>query len=876
MLELSKRYEPSSVEDKITTKWLDENIFHADPKSKKEPFTIVIPPPNVTGILHIGHALNNTLQDIIIRYKRMDNFNALWVPGSDHAGIATQNVVEKKLAKEGKSKEEIGRAAFEKEVWDWKELYGRTIISQLKKLGASADWDRERFTMDDGLSKAVRKVFVTLYNEGLIYKGEYIINWCPRCLTALSDIEVEHQEKDSFMWHISYQVKGYDDEFIIATTRPETLLGDSAVCVHPNDSRYQKLIGKKAILPIANREIPIIADEYVDMEFGSGALKVTPSHDLNDFLLGRKHSLEFINIFDQSATVNSNGLHYEGLSREEARTKIIAELETEGKLVKTEPYRHSVGTCYRCQTIIEPAISTQWFVKAKPLAEPAIKAVKDGDIKILPANWANLYFDWMGNIKDWCISRQLWWGHQIPAWSCSDCTHITVAELPPSRCEKCSSLNIKQDEDVLDTWFSSALWPFSTLGWPDKTDEMKTFYPTSTLITSFDIIFFWVARMIMMGIHFTGKPPFKTVYIHALIRDAAGAKMSKSLGNTIDPIDTIKEYGTDSLRITLAALVAQGRDIKLNKERIEGYRNFCNKIWNASRFALMNLDKFEFDKVSIDRSDLELFDRWIISRLNQTIKETRAALDSYRFNDAVAILYQFTWRELCDWYLEVIKPRLFGTEDGGEAAKHTLVFTIETILRALHPFIPFITEELWSHFKPSGTFVALANYPEVDQSKIDTDIEDAVAIIIEITTAIRNVKAELQINPGTVVEVQISKESDPARLAMLEAHTPFINKLASARLKFIETRNDKPKDAVIAIATSLELFINLQGLVEIDKWHKKLEKSLIKVDKNIAGLKMKLADEKFLKNAPESIVQKTKDELALANIKLERLKANLE
>ena len=761
MTELSKQYEPKSVEDKWYQRWVDEKVFNAVDGSNKEPYTIVIPPPNVTGVLHIGHALNNTLQDILIRYKRMDGYNALWMPGCDHAGIATQNVVEKELVKEGVDRHELGREKFIERVWEWKEHYGDRIVGQLKKLGSSCDWDRERFTMDEGLSKAVRQVFVTLYNEGLIYKGEYLINWCPRCHTALSDLEVEYEEKDGHFWHIRYKVEGEDTEFVIATTRPETLLGDTAVAVHPEDDRYKNLIGKNAVLPLLGRHIKIIADEYVDKEFGSGALKVTPAHDPNDFMLGEKHDLDFIKIFDNDAVVNENGGPYEGLDRYEARKRVLADLEKEGLLVKTEPHRHAVGACYRCHTTIEPAVSEQWFVKIKPLAEPAIKAVKDGDIKFVPKHWENTYFEWMNNIRDWCISRQIWWGHRIPAWTCGHCGELMVLAEDPTACVKCGAENLSQETDVLDTWFSSALWPFSTLGWPEKTEAVKTFYPTSTLVTSFDIIFFWVARMIMMGIKFTGEAPFRDVYIHALVRDENGQKMSKSKGNTIDPLVIMDKFGADAMRMTLTALATQGRDIKLSEERIEGYRNFCNKLWNAARFANMNLTEFNFKKTSIERDDLDLADRWILSRLNHVTRSVRNAFDEYRFNEAAGLLYQFTWHELCDWYLEMIKPRLYGKEAGGDAARNTLAYTLETTLRLLHPVIPFISEELWQKVKPAGELLALAPYPVADEARIDDSIEKEMALVMEVTTTIRNIRGELGVKPSAKVSASLLVKDDP-------------------------------------------------------------------------------------------------------------------
>ena len=859
MTELSKQYDPKDVEDKWYQRWVDEKVFNAVDSSDKEPYTIVIPPPNVTGALHIGHALNNTLQDILIRYKRMDGFNALWMPGCDHAGIATQNVVEKELAKEKIDRHELGREKFIERVWEWKEHYGGRIVGQLKKLGSSCDWDRERFTMDEGLSKAVRQVFVTLYSEGLIYKGEYLINWCPRCHTALSDLEVEYEERDGHFWHIKYKVEGDDTEFVIATTRPETLLGDTAVAVHPEDDRYKNLIGKNAVLPLLGRHIKIIADEYVDKDFGSGALKVTPAHDPNDFLLGEKHDLDLIKIFDNDAVVNENGGPYEGLDRYEARKRVLADLEKEGLLVKTEPHRHAVGACYRCHTTIEPAVSEQWFVKIKPLAEPAIKAVKDGDIKFVPKHWENTYFEWMNNIRDWCISRQIWWGHRIPAWTCGHCGELMVLTEDPTACVKCGAENLSQETDVLDTWFSSALWPFSTLGWPEKTEAVKTFYPTSTLVTSFDIIFFWVARMIMMGIKFTGEVPFRDVYIHALVRDENGQKMSKSKGNTIDPLVIMDKFGADAMRMTLTALAAQGRDIKLSEERIEGYRNFCNKLWNAARFAMMNLTEFDFKKTSIERDDLDLADRWILSRLNHVTKSVRNAFDEYRFNEAAGLLYQFTWHELCDWYLEMIKPRLYGKEPGGDAARNTLAYTLESVLRLLHPVMPFITEELWQKVKPSGELLALAPYPVVDEARIDEAVEKEMALVMEVTTVIRNIRGELGVKPSAKVSASLLVKDDSSTKKIVERQLPFIEKLSNVEALLIAEPAQKPENAAVAVAGNVEIFVNLEGIAGSGERKAKIEKELARLEKEIAFCDKKLSNERFVKNAPVDVVDKYRE-----------------
>ncbi|HEN21253.1 MAG TPA: valine--tRNA ligase, partial [Desulfobacteraceae bacterium] len=662
---LDKSYEPDHVERKWYEYWEKNNLFRAEAVSEKRPFCIVIPPPNVTGTLHMGHALNNTLQDILCRYRRMKGDNVLWQPGTDHAGIATQNVVEKDLSARGSDRHAVGRDKFIEIVWEWRRKYGGLIINQLKRLGCSCDWSRERFTMDEGLSDAVKDVFTRLYEEGLIYRGDYIINWCPRCQTALADLEVEHEEADSYLYYIRYPLEGRDGYLLVATTRPETMLGDTAVAVNPDDKRYRDYSGGNVVLPILNKTIPIIFDRYVDVEFGTGALKITPAHDLNDFEIGNTHELERIKVINEKGFMNELAGPYEGMDRFECREKILADLDRAGLLEKVEPYRNAIGHCYRCKTMIEPLLSKQWFVKIRPLAEKASQAVREGKTRIYPSNWEGIYFEWMNNIRDWCISRQIWWGHRIPAWYCGDCGEVIVSKNEPENCSSCSSPNLVQDSDVLDTWFSSALWPFSTLGWPENTDELKTFYPTSALVTGFDILFFWVARMIMMGIHFMGDVPFRDVYIHALVRDAEGKKMSKSKGNVIDPLEVMGQFGTDAFRFTLAALAAQGRDIKLSEERIQGYRHFVNKLWNAARFVLMNLSS-EID-VNNKCGELSLPDRWILTRVGRVSGEVVKAFEDYRFNDAASICYQFVWHEFCDWYLEMAKEALYGTDQEKKA-----------------------------------------------------------------------------------------------------------------------------------------------------------------------------------------------------------------
>ena len=862
MSDLAKSYEPAEVEKKWREQWVRSGAFHARDTSPLPPYCIVIPPPNVTGVLHIGHALNNTLQDILMRYKRMDGYNALWMPGTDHAGIATQNVVERQLASQNIDRRSMGREKFVEKVWEWKAQSGGAIVEQLKTMGASCDWERERFTMDEGLSRAVREVFVRLYDEGLIYQGEYMINWCPRCHTALSDLEVEHDERDGHLWHIRYPLADGSGALTIATTRPETMLGDTAVAVHPEDERYQSFIGKSVTLPIMQRPIPVIADDYVAREFGSGALKITPAHDPNDFVIGERHGLEVIKVIaDDGTMAGAAGPHYSGMDRFHARTDIVKKLEAEGLLEKVEPHRHAVGTCYRCHTVIEPNVSKQWFVKIAPLAEPAIKAVEDGRVRFVPKNWENTYFEWMRNIRDWCISRQIWWGHRIPAWTCMDCGQMTVARQDPTQCPQCNSAKLEQETDVLDTWFSSALWPFSTMGWPDKTEALKTFYPTSTLVTSFDIIFFWVARMIMMGLKFMDDVPFRDVYIHALVRDAEGQKMSKTKGNVVDPLEVMSRFGSDALRMTLTALAAQGRDIKLADERIEGYRNFTNKLWNASRFALINLPQFDFSKTTVDRDDLDMADKWILSRMNRTIDATRTALDGYRFNEAAAAMYQFIWGELCDWYVEMIKPRLSGEEPGGDAARNTLAHVMETTLRLLSPVMPFITEELWQRFKPGGDSIVHASYPKVDTARIDEAAELEMRMVMEVTTVVRNIRGELGVKPSQLLKVVLNTAGAQGLEPTLRRQAPFINKLARIDSRISTGQGDIPENKVVGVAQGVEVYVDLSGLAGEDERRAKLEKELAKVEKEINFFSKKLMNRGYVDGAPAAVVAKDREKL---------------
>ena len=872
MIQLDKQYEPGEVEKRWGRFWEEKNFFHADETRESPAFSIVIPPPNITGRLHIGHAFNNTLQDILTRWKRMQGSNALWQPGTDHAGIATQNVVEKQLHEEGADRQDLGREAFVKRVWKWRNESGGTITNQLKKLGCSLDWERDRFTMDEGLSKAVREVFVSLYEEDLIYKGDYIINWCPRCHTALSDLEVEHQDMQGYLYHLKYSVKDSDDFLVIATTRPETMLGDTAVAVNPNDERYQKYKGKKLILPVLNREVPLIEDDYVDTSFGTGALKVTPAHDPNDFELGRKHQLETINIMNPDGTMNSlAGPIYEGLDRFECRKKLISNLKDSGILIKIEDLNHSVGHCYRCRTVVEPYLSKQWFVKVKPLAQPAMKAVRDGSIKIVPKFWENTYFEWMENIRDWCISRQIWWGHQIPAWNCNTCGEVVVARETPNSCSACSSTDLVQETDVLDTWFSSALWPFSTLGWPEKTASLKRFYPTSVLCTGFDILFFWVARMIMMGLKFMGDVPFRDVYIHALIRDAEGQKMSKTKGNVIDPLEVMEKYGTDALRFTLAAFAAQGRDIKLAEDRIEGYRNFCNKLWNASRFVFMNLEDYKGSCVLDKRSKFSSADLWILSRLNRATKEVNEALEAFRFNDAALTVYKFIWNEYCDWYIELTKSKLASPGRERVAAQNMLIHVLDSALKLLHPFMPFITEEIWQKLPQDENSIMVSPFPEYREAQTNEAIEKEMALIMEVITGIRNIRGEMNLNPGLKLNVLVKTQSSETQQT-LKSHGEYVRELA--RVEKLEAGSNivKPKVSASSVLGEMDLIIPLEGMMDFQEERNRVEKELKKIEKDLIFLDKKLSNPNFVKKAPVDIIEKDeqrKKSLSLKQVKLE-------
>ncbi len=872
---LPKAYDFRGVETKWYELWMDNRLFEATLDEDKPCFSMVIPPPNVTGVLHIGHALNNTLQDILVRYKRMDGYNTLWVPGTDHAGIATQNVVERQIAKEGLSRYDLGREKFIERVWQWKAKSGGRIIEQLKRLGCSCDWSRERFTMDEGLSKAVREVFVRLYEEGLIYRGDYIINWCPRCHTALADIEVEHDLSEGKIWYIRYPLvdeatgkASRDSYIVVATTRPETMLGDTAVAVNPDDERYKDLVGKYVVLPLLNRKIPIISDEHVDPEFGTGAVKVTPAHDFNDFDIAVRHKLPRINIFDKDAKLTEETGPYKGLDRFEARKKVLEDLEKEGLLEKEESHSLAAGTCYRCKTVVEPRLSKQWFVKIEPLARPALEAVREGRTRIVPPGWVRTYEEWMTNIRDWCISRQIWWGHRIPAWTCDSCGHLVVATKTPEKCPNCGAESLTQETDVLDTWFSSALWPFSTLGWPEKTKELEFFYPTSVLITSFDILFFWVARMMMMGLHFMKEVPFYFVYLHALVRDAKGQKMSKSKGNVIDPITIMEKFGTDAVRFTLAAFAAQGRDIKLSEDRIEGYRHFVNKIWNAARLVLMHASSVKDYENRLDPGSLNSVEKWILASLNSTVKKVRDALDSFDFDVAAKTLYSFFWHEYCDWYLEFSKSDMSGGGDRSITAQKVALTVLDTTLRLLHPFMPFVTEELWHHLPEKEGFIMVSSFPKKDP---EWDFEDALSeieLLKIIISGIRNIRAELGIHPGKELEAVFLPHTDLAK-SVISAHDTEIKALARvSKIGQVVDTKDKPKGAASFIHEEVEIFVPLEGVVDIEQELKKIRKERIKAEKDLKKVEAKLSNENFLKKAPENIVQKERD-------KRERLLARL-
>ena len=859
--ELSKAFEPQETEQRLYDYWLKNNFFHAQDASEAEAFSIVIPPPNVTGMLHMGHALNNTLQDVIIRFKRMQGYNTLWMPGMDHAGIATQNVVEQELAKEGLSRHDLGREKFVARVWEWKEKYGGVIINQLKRLGCSCDWQRERFTMDKGLSEAVREVFVRLYNNGMIYQGDYIVNWCPRCHTAISDLEVEFKQDESFLWDIRYPFADGNGEIIVATTRPETMLGDTAVAVNPHDPRYKNVVGKYVILPLVNKKIPIIADDYVTTDFGSGAVKITPGSDPNDFAMAQRHNLEIITVIDGRGIINEFGGVYKGLDRYEAREKVVDDLQRGGYLVKKEPYVHSIGQCYRCKTDIEPMVSKQWFVKIKPMAKQAIAAVVKGKTKIVPSVWEATYFEWMNNIRDWCISRQLWWGHRIPVWYCDGCGKVIVSKTDPDQCPDCGGGSLRQDEDVLDTWFSSALWPFTTLGWPKKTKALKTFYPTSLLITGFDILFFWVARMMMMGIYVMKDVPFKDVYLHALVRDEKGEKMSKSKGNIIDPLMMIDKYGTDAFRFTLTAYTAQGRDVRMSAERIEGYKFFVNKIWNASRLTFANLEDYD-EKLNVDVED-SLSDKWIKARLSKVIAEVTDSLDQYHFNDAAAAIYRFIWHEFCDWYLELSKPAFYGkvSPERRLAAQRTLYIVFKNMLLLLHPFMPFVTEELWQALnKANDKSIMISSFPVPAKDWEDEAAEKEMELLMEIISSVRNIRGEMRVPPSRKLQVMVSAPDEKMK-RIIETGKNYIINLANLESVDVELNLVEPKGVATGVVGPLRVFVPLAGIVDIAAEKTRLEKEIAKVQKEVDQCSRKLANRDFRAKAAAAVIKKEEEKL---------------
>ena len=856
-VEISKTYNPQEVEERWYQWWESQGYFRAVALSPRPSFTIVIPPPNVTGALHMGHMLNDTIQDVLVRRKRMQGYNTLWLPGMDHAGIATQNVVERQLAAEGLTRHDIGREKFVERVWEWKNKLGGTILKQIRRIGASCDWSRERFTFDEGLSRAVREVFVSLYEEGLIYRGNRLINWCPRCLTALSDLETKYTPVDARLYHLRYPVKDGGGKFVeVATTRPETMLGDTAVAVHPDDHRYDTLRGRTVILPLMNREIPVISDSAVDPKFGTGAVKVTPAHDPVDFEMGQRHNLAKIGVIGEDAKMTAEARAYAGLDRLEARKRVIADLEAQGLVSKIEPFQHNVGHCERCGTIVEPLLSTQWFVKIKPLADPAIRAVEDGRIRFVPASYAKTYFEWMYNIRDWCISRQLWWGHRIPAWYCGDCGEVIVSRTDVTKCSKCGSGNVRQDSDVLDTWFSSGLWPFSTLGWPEQTDDLKTFYPGSVLVTAYEIIFFWVARMNMFGLKFMNDVPFKDVYIHGIVRDAEHQKMSKSKGNVVDPLDICDRYGTDAVRFGLLRLAGLGSDISFSEDQLETYRAFSTKIWNAGRFILRYVD--ESDRLptlaELKQSDLPLVDRWILSRLARVTEEVNRSVEQYSLHEAGRHIYQFFWHEFCDWYLEMSKLHT-------ERSKPALLYVFESALRLLHPFMPFITEELWQNLPHKGESIVIAPYPEFDPELIDERVESHTELIQEIVIKVRNIRAEMNVDARQTVPVRIAT-ADPELSKLLSGAREYIFRLAQVSQVEIVPELSGGKLAAQAVASGLALEVSLAGLIDVDAERARINKEVEKVRREIETIERKLSNASFVDRAPREVVEENRRRLA--------------
>ena len=860
---IPKTYDPQSFERKWYAYWEEHNLFHDVADESREPYSVVIPPPNVTGQLHMGHALDNTLQDILVRYQRMRGKNVVWIPGCDHAGIATQAKVEESLRAEGTNRFELGREKFLARVWDWKQQYGDRIMYQLRMLGASCDWERERFTMDEGCSRAVREVFVSLYEQGLIYQGTRITNWCPSCSTAISDIEVDHETEEGHLWHLRYRIDGTDDYVEIATTRPETMFGDTGVAVHPDDERYKHLVGKTLILPVVERRIPLFADAYVDPAFGTGAVKVTPAHDPNDFEMGLRHNLEQVVVINADGTMGEGAGKYKGLDRYECRKQLVQELAEIGALVCTEKHEHAVGHCSRCKTTIEPLVSKQWFVRMEDLAKPAIAAVKDGRIRFVPERFTKIYENWLENIRDWCISRQLWWGHRIPAWHCEDCGETSVSREDITACMHCGSTHIHQDEDVLDTWFSSGLWPFETLGWPEDTEDLRHFYPTATLVTGYDIIFFWVARMVMMGLRFGGDVPFRDVFIHGLVRDSEGRKMSKSLGNGIDPVEVIEKYGADTLRFMLITGNTPGNDMRFYWERVEAARNFANKIWNASRYMLMNLEGAD-DAFVPEESDYTLADRWILTRSAETARAVTANLENYELGEAGRAIYEFLWSEFCDWYIELTKARLYDKEN--VRAKNTALYVLRTVLertmRLLHPFMPFLTEEIWQKLPHEGRSIMRAPWPEVDEKEIDAEAEAAMTAIMEVIKVTRNLRAELGTPPGKKSALLL-RVRDAALADVFAAHTDYFHALASAsEVIFLAEDAPDPENVVTGALAGAAVYLPLAGLIDVEKETARLTKERDNLEKEIARLSGKLANAGFTSKAPAAVVAAEREKLA--------------
>lgn len=870
--QLEKNYDPS-IEERIYKNWLDKKYFHAKVDKNKTPYTIVIPPPNITGHLHMGHALDNTLQDILIRWKRMQGYSALWLPGTDHASISTEVKIIDKLAKEGVTKDDLGREEFLKRAWEWKEEYGGTIVNQLKKLGNSCDWDRERFTMDEGLSKAVVEVFVRLYEKGFIYKGEKLINWCPNCQTTISDAEVEHEDKNGFLWHIKYPIKDTNEFLQFATTRPETMLGDTAIAVNPNDDRYKHLIGKMCVVPFVNREIPIIADDYVDMEYGTGVVKITPAHDPNDFEVGMRHNLPKINILNDDGTINENGAKFKGLDRYDARKQIIKELEQMGLFVKEQPINHAVGTHERCGHVVEPLIKSQWFVKMEELAKPALEAYYNKELRFIPDRFGKIYTHWLENIKDWCISRQLWWGHRIPAYYCEKCGHIEVSREMPSCCSKCSHTTLLQDEDTLDTWFSSALWPFSTLGWPEKTEDLEYFYPTNVLVTGYDIIFFWVVRMVFSGIEQMGQLPFKDVLIHGLVRDSEGRKMSKSLGNGIDPLEVIEKYGADALRLMLISGNSAGNDLRFYFEKIEANRNFLNKIWNATRFILMNIEDEDLSNVTLD--DLTDADKWILSKCNTLAKEVTQNLESYDLGVALSKIYDFMWDEYCDWYIEMVKPRLYNKDD---KTRKCALYTLKTVLinglKMLHPFAPFVTEEIFTSIQDEEETIMLSKWVVYDEKLNFKAEEDKIELIKTAVKGIRNIRAEMNVPNSKKAQIILSSNSDFVNNTFATSKV-FFNTLAFASDLTIKQYENAPEGAVSVVIPNGVIYMPFDELVDIEKELDRLKKEEDKLIKEVERVEKKLSNEGFVSKAPEKVIKEEKDKMEKYNDMLKKVREQI-